>query len=202
MNAFLWLIGIIGLIIATIYAAGATIAAIRAKNIGVVLTAAAALIALIGVTFGVRFAPLTIVLSIVVWFGSVRLLKSVTRNANHAAQVVRLSGAHLALLFGSFVFMIPFAWLISTSLKADDEQAVFPPVWIPTQQVLSTTVTGEDGKPARLSKLTSGAEVLEVADLPSGEVKIRPIAGGTEQVVKRTELTKIRHIAPRWENYY
>ncbi len=47
-------------------------------------------------------------------------------------------------------------------------------------------------------------EVAEVDDLPSGDVKVRPLAAGGERLVmvaKRSELTRIRKIGPRWQNY-
>ncbi|MDQ2731386.1 MAG: hypothetical protein M3Y56_06990, partial [Armatimonadota bacterium] len=81
-------------------------------------------------------SPLAVgVAAVAAVIGSVMALRRTTRNASHAAETVKLSGAHLTLLAGSVLFLIPFAWLISTSLKTDEEQAVFPPVWIPTQQI-------------------------------------------------------------------
>ena len=38
---------------------------------------------------------------------------------------------HLVLLSGSALFLVPFAWLVVTSLKTDAQMAVFPPVWVP-----------------------------------------------------------------------
>ena len=46
----------------------------------------------------------------------------------------RLGGialAHVALIVCGTVFLVPFAWLVSTSLKADPQIFQFPPVWIP-----------------------------------------------------------------------
>jgi len=39
--------------------------------------------------------------------------------------------AHLALIVCGGAFLVPFAWLISTSLKSDPQIFVFPPQWIP-----------------------------------------------------------------------
>jgi multiple sugar transport system permease protein len=38
---------------------------------------------------------------------------------------------HLLLAIGSLLFLIPFAWLVSTSLKSDAQTTVYPPVLIP-----------------------------------------------------------------------
>ena len=155
--------------------------------------------------------------------------KKLTRNKDATMEVVKLSTSHVALLAGSFLFLIPFAWLISTSLKSDDEQATFPPVWIPTQQVTADTLKNTEGDPAPLSyyfkgeaptdsvKLgetpTEGApiQVAEVADLPTGEIRVQPVSmaldgtqvktQGTAFVTGRDHLAKIRQEAPRWKNY-
>ncbi len=47
------------------------------------------------------------------------------------AREARLTLLHLMLISGSALFLIPFAWLIATSLKTDAQMTVFPPVWIP-----------------------------------------------------------------------
>ncbi len=127
---------------------------------------------------------------------------------------LKLTFAHCVLLCGSLMFLIPFAWLISASLKTDEEQAVFPPVWIPTQQVTSAAnpLRKAKGEPSGLSwwKRPDGTrvKVAEVAELPSGQVKVglyydsEDMSDGTDFfLAKREDLTKIRHVAPRWENY-
>ena len=43
----------------------------------------------------------------------------------------KLTLLHLALLSGSALFLVPFVWLIVTSLKTDAQIAVYPPVWVP-----------------------------------------------------------------------
>ena len=43
----------------------------------------------------------------------------------------KLTLLHLALLSGSALFLVPFVWLVVTSLKTDAEIAIYPPVWIP-----------------------------------------------------------------------
>lgn len=47
----------------------------------------------------------------------------------------RQAALHLALATGGCLFVVPFVWLITTSLKEDEEIFRFPPVWIPKQQV-------------------------------------------------------------------
>ena len=208
MNAFLWLLAIVTIIVALVYGVSVIVAAVRVRNLAAATVTAAMLVALLGVTLLVRFAPVSLALGIVVALGSARWLRALTRNASHAGELTRLSATHLALLLGSFMFMVPFAWLLSTSLKADDEQAVFPPVWIPTQQKTIDALKQPDGKPAKLAKLADGKLVAEVEALPDGRIKVHPMLSetapdpsGTSATLTRTELTKVRHVAPKWDNY-
>jgi multiple sugar transport system permease protein len=39
---------------------------------------------------------------------------------------------HLVLLGGSVIMLLPFLWMLSTSLKSPQEIFTFPPVWIPS----------------------------------------------------------------------
>ena len=39
---------------------------------------------------------------------------------------------HLALIPAAFVFLLPFLWMLSTSLKPDTQFYSYPPVWIPS----------------------------------------------------------------------
>jgi len=38
---------------------------------------------------------------------------------------------YATLIIGSIVFIFPFAWMLSTSLKVREQLLVFPPIWIP-----------------------------------------------------------------------
>ncbi len=40
---------------------------------------------------------------------------------------------HLLLLAGAVIMLMPFAWMVSTSLKAQNEVFAYPPQWIPSQ---------------------------------------------------------------------
>lgn len=49
-----------------------------------------------------------------------------------SSKATRRAITHVALIALSIVFVIPFIWLLSTSLKTDPQIFRFPPVWIPT----------------------------------------------------------------------
>ncbi len=38
---------------------------------------------------------------------------------------------HAALIPAAVIFLLPFLWMLSTSLKTDEQLFVFPPIWIP-----------------------------------------------------------------------
>jgi multiple sugar transport system permease protein len=38
---------------------------------------------------------------------------------------------HAALIPAAIIFLLPFLWMVSTSLKTDEQLFVFPPIWIP-----------------------------------------------------------------------
>ena len=44
---------------------------------------------------------------------------------------------HLLLLVGAIAMLMPFAWMLSTSLKAQNEVFSYPPQWIPSQLLWS-----------------------------------------------------------------
>ena len=46
-------------------------------------------------------------------------------------RALRQAILHLVLIAGAVVFVMPFAWLVSTSLKPDAKLLAIPPEWIP-----------------------------------------------------------------------
>ncbi|MBI5029796.1 MAG: carbohydrate ABC transporter permease [Chloroflexi bacterium] len=42
---------------------------------------------------------------------------------------------HLLLILGAIVMVMPFAWMVSTSLKSQNEVFSYPPQWIPTTPI-------------------------------------------------------------------
>jgi multiple sugar transport system permease protein len=207
MQQLIWLVAIAGALVTFAFAIGALIATIRKKSLAMGAFAVALIASLLILAFGVRHNIVLIGGDIVAYVIAIRILKATTRNNDHASEIVRLSATHMALLAGTFLFVIPFAWLVSTSLKSDDEQAVFPPVWIPTQQILVHSVKRPDGTPGRLSTLKDGTKVVEFEELPSGDIKVAPLLpdGNVDKTnvitSTRSDLTKVRRIEPRWLNY-
>jgi multiple sugar transport system permease protein len=46
-------------------------------------------------------------------------------------EILRQVLTHAALIPAAFLFLLPFLWMLSTSLKTDEQLYAYPPVWIP-----------------------------------------------------------------------
>jgi multiple sugar transport system permease protein len=67
-------------------------------------------------------------------------LREAARRHKQAARLRRLAGKvilYLVLLIGSVAFLLPFAWMLSTSLKSRSEVMLLPIRWIPSQLLWS-----------------------------------------------------------------
>jgi multiple sugar transport system permease protein len=111
---------------------------------------------------------------------------------------------HATLLVGSAIFLVPFAWLVVTSLKEDEDMSQFPPVWIPRQQVRiklggrevglsTTTYRGQRVKVGVLEERDTGDLVLQVLEPPE--------LAGQRFIAPRSAVKKIKRFAPVWSNY-
>ena len=151
MQALLWLIAVLVSLVSAVFVIGGVVASVRSGQPKLLALAAALLVVFIGVILLIPMPLVVLTVAAATGFAARVLVRRASRNSQHALQTTKLTAAHLTLLTGSFVFLIPFAWLISTSLKSDDEMAVFPPVWIPTQQVRLPEYPRTDGLNAGLS---------------------------------------------------
>jgi multiple sugar transport system permease protein len=213
MTAFIWLIAIVLGVAAFVTLLSAIVAAARAHRTSLVVLNVVLMLGLVAVVVLGRnpwaLGAVALMESALALF----IVKRTTRNAAHMGGVMQLSAAHCTLLVGSLLFLIPFAWLISTSLKTDEEQAIFPPVWIPTQQITAAGITNAEDEPAGVSWYLKDSpkqvKVAEIANLQSGRVLVQLLQpqAGTGKTEKKTfeanrsELTKIREVSPRWRNY-
>ena len=208
--SFAWLIAIMVGIVAMVVLVSSVVASVRALKPAPIALSLLLSVGLFVLAWQVRNPYLVGGGALVMIPLALLLVKQGTRNKSHATEIVKLSAGHIALLGGSLMFLIPFAWLVSTSLKPDDEQAAFPPIWIPTQQITSDSIRDAAGNPALLSWYKKGGaekiKVAEVADLPSGNIVVKPISApkdGSKSTfeAERSQLTKIREVGPRWKNY-
>lgn len=97
---------------------------------------------------------------------------------------------YVTLIAGAVLFLVPFVWMISTSLKTGDRVMVYPPEWIPRQMVF--TYASPHGS----------VEVdPPLVDNRDGKAQIR--LPGTADVVwvPAASVSSRLRIAPQWGNY-
>jgi len=122
----------------------------------------------------------------------------------YGKESVRQTILHLILLTGSAIFLIPFAWLVVTSVKEEKEMSKFPPVWIPTQQV-KQVIDGSERGLAHIPYKGQPVTVAVMKEFDTGQRQVRIVVpanlAGTEFLCKKSELDEIRRVAPVWKNY-
>ncbi len=62
---------------------------------------------------------------------SIAITRSVATHRYGTTRALRRALIHLVLIALGIVFLVPFIWLLSTSLKTDPQIFLFPPRWIP-----------------------------------------------------------------------
>ena len=95
---------------------------------------------------------------------------------------------YVVLLAGIVPILVPFFWMVSTSLKPQELAGEYPPQWIPQNEHHFLT-TGNQRE-----------EVLVLLKRKDGQVKIKRTDGRTE-VVAASALTSERRTEPQWSNY-
>jgi multiple sugar transport system permease protein len=123
------------------------------------------------------------------------------RPARRPGAALRLL-TYLTLSAIGVTMLAPFAWMVSTSLKAPAYAVEFPPRWIPSEPI--TVDVG--GRPRRVADL-GGEPGLRVAVLrysPEGvrvQVLSPPQRRGEELLVAEPQLRYARQMRLHWENY-
>lgn len=58
-------------------------------------------------------------------------VKTIRSGRARATQAIRLTVIYLVLTLGAIACLVPFLWMLSSSLKKPSQVFVFPPIWIP-----------------------------------------------------------------------
>jgi len=113
--------------------------------------------------------------------------------------------AYVALTAVGLTMLVPFAWMISTSLKAPAYAVEFPPRWIPSEPA-TVEVAGQTCRVALVGEASS-PRPLRVGILrysPEG-VHVRVLSpssrAGEQLVVPEGQLQEVRVTRLHWENY-
>ena len=109
-------------------------------------------------------------------------------NAGHRLRRgFRRAGVYAGLWVGIIVMIVPFYWMLATSLKSPIEILEFPPTWVPTGHYVESA----DGAPSEVYIVSSDAD--------AGTSVIRPVEGGTERTVGASEV--VDRVRLRLSNY-
>lgn len=122
-------------------------------------------------------------------------------------QSIRLSAligrtaATIVIAAGAVVILIPFLFMISTSLKSKNQLRAVPPPLIPWE----STMAEVDGRPEPLYIVTVDGQEMEMAlvkNQPGGMgIFVDPANPASTATLKIAEQTPIRHIEIHPENY-
>jgi multiple sugar transport system permease protein len=107
--------------------------------------------------------------------------------------VIRSRAAQKAILYaillaGSVPILIPFLWMLSTSLKPRDNVSDWPPSWVP---VKVHTYLNAEGRRVEVTKLVTLTDSRTKVKFPDGHTSLVPTAS----------LTEIQGVEPQWTNY-
>ncbi len=120
---------------------------------------------------------------------------------------------YAALLLFAVVFVGPFVWMLSTSLKVDTQIFSSDIRWLPTVPTVREQMTDSNGMlkdayvPIKtLSDHGSSIQVAQLEELEDGKSRIRPLTAGArgvgaDRVVETKQLGDVNGIAPQWHNY-
>jgi len=131
--------------------------------------------------------------------------KAGTHSRARGSSTVLNAIAYLALTVVGLTMLVPFAWMISTSLKAPAYAVEFPPRWIPSEPE-TVDINGRTCAVATVGGASSPRS-LRVAILrysPEGvhaRVLSPPDRAGEELVVPEGQLQEVRVTRLHWENY-
>lgn len=97
---------------------------------------------------------------------------------------------YAVLIAGAVMFLVPFAWMVVTSLKTTDRVMIYPPEWTPRQTVY-------------YYQSDSGRVRIDPPQVENkaGRTQVR-LPGAIEPVwVAASSVTKADELAPKWANY-
>lgn len=127
-----------------------------------------------------------------------------TRRRRNRRAALRVWVIHTALVLGSALFLVPFAWLVVTSLKEDEDMSRFPPVWVPRQQTM-VSLRGRQVGLARAAYAGRTYDVGVIEDRETGEQVLEILSPGQHEgrvfTALRSEVVKVKQFAPVWSNY-
>jgi len=110
---------------------------------------------------------------------------------------------HLGLIVGSIVMMLPFWWMVVTSLKIQKEVFAFPPTLLPFQDA-TVSVPGYDDELYFFNVTFAGGTTRQLARVSRRGNDVEMVdPAHPEEIIAATfdQLEPVRVIKPTWQNY-
>lgn len=113
----------------------------------------------------------------------------------------------------AMVFIGPFLWMMTTSLKHDSQVFSSEVKWLPTVPTVKVQTTDSSGGkqdawvPRKLDRSAKGAaDVAMLEEMPDGNARVQSLdaAGhvvGAERTVPVSSLQDVNRLSPQWHNY-
>ncbi|HEY3281840.1 MAG TPA: carbohydrate ABC transporter permease [Armatimonadota bacterium] len=96
---------------------------------------------------------------------------------------------YLLLIAGAVPVMVPFLWMVASSLKPRDEAGGYPPRWLPT---VTHTYSVAGGRVREVKVLESGVR---------GRSQVRYLDTGADAWLPEGALRRQQRVEPQWRNY-
>jgi multiple sugar transport system permease protein len=121
-----------------------------------------------------------------------------------------LAFGYFWLIFLAIVFVTPFAWMLSTSIKTPTEIFRSDVRWLPTVPTIREQTRDTNGlekvdfTPIKiLNQNGKSVRVAVLEEMEGGLSRIKPIDGGQQasRVVSNGSLSDIHRLSPQWHNY-
>src|SRR6266702_3578960 len=132
-------------------------------------------------------------------------LEAATQRATRNAQRATSPLSHVALIAGAVAMLLPFVWMISTSLKPADQLFTVPPTWVPRTLQWDTyarAMRGQQLVPCRGKYVDEcrfvGAGRLRVCAvaLSGAQRAFHPGAGDADGALPGNDHSAVRHHPP------
>src|SRR5947209_95262 len=98
------------------------------------------------------------------------------------------SGLYVLLVLGAIPILIPFLWMLSSSLKTKEMVGDYPPRLAPYNTHAFIEFDG------------SQSEVTVISDMPGGSSRVK-LADGRMVTIPTASITRTHTLEPQWSNY-
>jgi multiple sugar transport system permease protein len=123
-------------------------------------------------------------------------------------EFLRVAGTYVLLIGFGVIFVAPFAWMLVTSIKVDDQ--IFTPkvLWLPSEPTVKERVVDDNGLVKEsyvpIKAMPDGKRVAVIEQADSKTSRVRDADAGPsapDKMVPTANLKDVPALAPQWHNY-